>query len=163
MSDYTIRHKRYHHTDPEQNATWTIYMSLDMALDRLDPDTHHRFLEGDSVDICHDDTSHTVTWCPDLDQLHPLHHDRMHTLAAQDGHDRYILRGRYHHNDPDHAACIVTYVLTRKELIRSYATNAEIDQLLDGRELHTTQACLGWTYRILATNGRSDLQLSLGL
>ena len=161
MSDYTIRHKRYHHTDPEQNATWTIYMSLDMALERLDPDTHRRFLEGDAVDICHDDTSHTITWCPDLDQLHPLHLDRMHTLAAQDGDDRYVLRGRYHHTDPNHAACIVTYVLTRKELIRSYATTAEIDQLLDGRELHTTKACAGWTYRILATTATTNIQMTL--
>ena len=136
MGDYTIRHKRYHHTDPAQNTTWTIYMSLDMALERIDPDTRPRFLEGDAVDICHDDTTHTVTWCPELDQLHPLHHDRMHTLAAQDGQDRYILRGRYHHGDPTHAACVVTYVLTRNELIRGYATPAELDQLLNGHELH---------------------------
>ena len=161
MTDHTIRHKRYHHTDPTQNATWTIYMSLDMALERLDPDDRNRFLEGDSVEVRHDPDSHTVTWCPDLDHLHPLHHDRMRTLAAQDGQDRYIVRGRYHHNDPDHAACVVTYVVTRKELIRDYATADEIDHLLNGHELATTKACLGWTYRILDTTATTNIQMTL--
>jgi hypothetical protein len=161
MADHTIHHKRYHHNDPSFNDTWTIYMSLDMALERIDPDDRPRFLEGDAVAICHDDTSHTVTWCPDLDQLHPLHHARMHTLAAQDGQDRYIVRGRYHHHNPDHAACIVTYVVTRRELIRDYATANEIERLLDGHELHTAKACLGWTYRILSTTATTDIQLTL--